>query len=214
MTRFLSLLHVIRHEILIMYNLSISDWMNAIISPIFMTIGALYMRIFSSIATYNGEFLEIILHIIFPFSQIASVEEDRINKPYRPIPSGLITIKGSKHRLVAISIIFPIIAYLIGAFGTLIQLASCHYIIIDTKLSIFELLNSELGIFKLGIFFFVMTTAQVQDLRDQKGDKFVGRKTLPLLIVEKKFEANINNGSVPYEFDLIEFILIALNASS
>ncbi|KAF0526867.1 digeranylgeranylglyceryl phosphate synthase protein [Gigaspora margarita] len=90
-----------------------------------------------------------------------------------------------------------------------------------------------------------MTTAQVQDLRDQKGDKFVGRKTLPILIgdnicrwytilmliisllviryisnnflrvmVEKKFEVNINNGSVPYEFDVIEFILIALNASS
>ncbi|RIB14791.1 hypothetical protein C2G38_2018391 [Gigaspora rosea] len=68
-----------------------------------------------------------------------------------------------------------------SAFGTLIQLVSCHYIIIDTKLSIFELLNSELGIFKLGIFFFVMTTAQIQDLRDQKGDKFVGRKTLPFL---------------------------------
>ncbi|CAG8533719.1 3805_t:CDS:2, partial [Gigaspora rosea] len=59
-----------------------------------------------------------------------------------------------------------------------------------------------------------MTTAQVQDLRDQKGDKFVGCKTLPLLLVEKKFEANINNGFVPREFDVIEFILIAFNASS
>ncbi|RIB15038.1 hypothetical protein C2G38_2094200 [Gigaspora rosea] len=52
-----------------------------------------------------------------------------------------------------------------SAFGTLIQIASCHYIIIDNKLNIFELLNT-----------------QVQDLRDQKGDKFVGCKTLPLLL--------------------------------
>ncbi|RIB26958.1 hypothetical protein C2G38_2161948 [Gigaspora rosea] len=102
----LSLLRVIRHEILIMYNVSISDWMTAIIPPLFMAI----------------------------------------------------------------------------AFGTWISLVSCYYIIIGTNLRIFELLNSELNIFKLGICFFVMTTTQVQDLRDQKGDKFVGRKTLPLLI--------------------------------
>ncbi|CAG8495698.1 2406_t:CDS:2, partial [Gigaspora rosea] len=214
----LSLLRVIRHEILIMYNVSISDWMTAIIPPLFMAI----------------------------------VEEDRINKPFRPIPSGLITIKDAKHRLVAISFIFPVMAYIIGglqllflcfmwqawvifnevfklgknafyknffsAFGTWISLVSCYYIIIGTNLRIFELLNSELNIFKLGICFFVMTTTQVQDLRDQKGDKFVGRKTLPLLIgdniFEKNFEANINNGFVPYEFGIIEFILIALNVSS
>ncbi|CAG8756381.1 35823_t:CDS:2 [Gigaspora margarita] len=236
-----------------MYNVSISDWITAIIPPIFMAIGR--------------------------FSQISSVEEDRINKPFRPIPSGLITIRDAKHRLVAISFIFPVTAYIIGglpllflcfmwqawvifnellnlgknafyknffsAFGTWIQLVGSYYIIIGTNLKIFELLNSELNIFKLGICFFVMTTAQVQDLRDQKGDKFVGRKTLPLLIgdnicrwftilmliisllviryisnnflqviVEKNFEANINNGFVPYEFGIIEFILIALNVSS
>ncbi|CAG8467377.1 4077_t:CDS:2, partial [Scutellospora calospora] len=172
-----------------MYNASISDWMTAIIPPTFMAIGALYMRIFSSISTYN-------------------VEEDRINKPFRPIPSGLITIKDAKHRLVVISIIFPIIAYMVGglsllflsfmwqawvifnevlklgenafyknffsAFGTWIQLVGCYHIIIGTNLSMFKLINSELNIFKLGICFFVMTTAQVQDLRDQKGDKLVG----------------------------------------
>ncbi|CAG8726349.1 9890_t:CDS:2 [Dentiscutata erythropus] len=208
MTRFLSLLLAIRHEILIMYYATISDWMTTIIPPMLMAIGTFYMRVFGSIATYNDEPLEI--------NQITSVEEDRINKPFRPIPSGLITVNGARYRLVAISIIFPIIAYIFGglslvflcflyqawvifnealklsknafyknlfsAFSACIQLVSCHYIIIGTKLSIFELLNSELGMFMLGIFFFAMTTAHVQDFRDQKGDKFIGRKTFPLLI--------------------------------
>ncbi|RIB09077.1 UbiA prenyltransferase family [Gigaspora rosea] len=190
MIRFLSLLLAIRHEILIMYYATISDWMTTIIPPILMAIGMI--------------------------NQITSVEEDRINKPFRPIPSGLITVKGARYRLVAISIIFPIIAYIFGglslvslcflyqawvifnevlklsknaicknlfsAFSACIQLVSCHYIIIGTKLSIFELLNSELGMLMLAIFFFAMTTAHVQDFRDQKGDRFVGRKTFPLLI--------------------------------
>ncbi|CAG8714848.1 334_t:CDS:2, partial [Gigaspora rosea] len=216
MIRFLSLLLAIRHEILIMYYATISDWMTTIIPPILMAIGAFYMRVFSSIVTYNDEPLEIVIYIIFPINQITSVEEDRINKPFRPIPSGLITVKGARYRLVAISIIFPIIAYIFGglslvslcflyqawvifnevlklsknaicknlfsAFSACIQLVSCHYIIIGTKLSIFELLNSELGMLMLAIFFFAMTTAHVQDFRDQKGDRFVGRKTFPLLI--------------------------------
>ncbi|KAF0348426.1 UbiA prenyltransferase family protein [Gigaspora margarita] len=278
MIGFLSLLLTIRHEILIMYYATISDWMTTIIPPILMAIGVFYMRVFSSIATYNYEPFEI-LFCYNRINQITAVEEDRINKPFRPIPSGLITVKGARYRLVAISIIFPIIAYIFGglslvflcflyqawvifnemlklsknafyknlfsAFSALIQLVSCHYIIIGTKLSIFELLNSELGMFMLGIFFFAMTTAHVQDFRDQKGDKFVGRKTFPLLIgdnicrwftilmliislfiiyyisnnflrvkIEKNFEGGDNNGFAPHEFNIIEFILIVLNASS
>ncbi|CAG8731908.1 9798_t:CDS:2, partial [Dentiscutata heterogama] len=52
--------------------------------------------------------------------------------------------------------------------GMWIQLASCYYIIIDTDPSIFGLLNNKPCLFKAAIFFFIMTTAQVQDMRDQE----------------------------------------------
>ncbi|CAG8848325.1 29760_t:CDS:1, partial [Racocetra persica] len=71
---------------------------------------------------------------------------------------------------------------LFSAAGMWIQLASCYYIILDTDPSLFELLSNKPCLFKFAIFFYIMTTAQVQDLGDQKGDKLIGRKTLPLLI--------------------------------
>ncbi|CAG8745817.1 8380_t:CDS:2 [Cetraspora pellucida] len=239
-SRLWSLLMTIRHEILIMYSVSVADWTTAIIPPLLMA--------------------------------IASVEEDRLNKPFRPIASGLITVEGAKCHLIAFCIIYPIIAYLVGglsslilcfmwqvwivfnetlklgknafyknlfsAVGMWIQLASCYYIILDTDPSLYELLSNKPCLYKFAIFFFIMTTAQVQDMGDQKGDKLIGRKTLPLLISDNicrwltvlmliisllvvryissiflhdVVKGIIINGLVPYEFVFVEFILITLN---
>ncbi|KAF0558085.1 UbiA prenyltransferase family protein [Gigaspora margarita] len=234
LSRLWPLLIAIRYEILIIYKVTVADWTTAIIPPLLMAIGAFYMYFFSSISTYDGGYFNAILHVISPrifrviiyftnyliffnwFNQLNSVEEDRINKPFRPIPSGLITVKGAKYHLAAFSIIYPIIAYLIGglsslclcfmwqawtvfnevlklgknafhknlfsAVGMWIQLASCYYIMVDTDPGISELLNNKPCLFKFAIFFFILTTAQVQDMGDQKGDKLSGRKTLPLLM--------------------------------
>lgn len=104
-----------------------------------MLIGAFYVRLFSSIANPINNFSPIVVIKEFGFprllkillyfttfvmvanwhNQLNNKEEDLINKPHRPIPSGLITVEGAKYRTVAISIIHPIVGYFVGGFGSL-----------------------------------------------------------------------------------------------
>ncbi|CAG8458849.1 7077_t:CDS:2, partial [Scutellospora calospora] len=65
-TNSLSLLLAINREFFIIFTASISDWMALITPPIFMAVGAFYMRILGSDTEYNGEFLETILYAVIP----------------------------------------------------------------------------------------------------------------------------------------------------
>ncbi|CAG8575415.1 2686_t:CDS:2, partial [Dentiscutata erythropus] len=149
-------------------------------------------------------------------NQFDDVEEDKLNKPFRPVPSGLVTVKGAQRRLIAFNIIFPIVSYLIGglpllisafiwqawfvtyklldlnvnalckncfsAFGAWIMFVVSSNLIIGTEFKVSKWWGCEPCPFKLSVVIFVLFTLQVQDFRDQKGDKLIGRKTLPLLI--------------------------------
>ncbi|CAG8521299.1 20677_t:CDS:2 [Dentiscutata erythropus] len=230
------ILKAIRNEVLIMFLVSITDWSTAIIPPLLMTVGAFYMHFFGSIVTspYYFSFFEIMQKILLPrlfrvaiyflsflisfnwLNQFDGVEEDKLNKPFRPVPSGLITVKGARRRLIVFNIMFPTVSYLIGglpllisaflwqtwfftyellnlsanafcknvfsAFGAWIMFVVTSNLIIGTEFKIYKWWGCEPCPFKLSVAIFVLFTLQVQDLRDQKGDKFIGRKTLPLLI--------------------------------
>ncbi|CAG8600974.1 6163_t:CDS:2, partial [Scutellospora calospora] len=182
-------------------------------------------------------------------TQISSVEEDKINKPFRPIPSGLTTVKGAKCRLMTISIIFPIVSYLLGGTLSLI-----YAFIFQIWVILYEKFNLHSNAFFKNFFttfaawtefsccyyIIIVITLQVQDFRDQKGDKFVGRKTLPILIgdkfcrlltvvtsaisllvifyisygplaFKKNLKVNAIDGFILHEFVIVEFILIVLN---
>ncbi|CAG8606017.1 32489_t:CDS:2, partial [Gigaspora margarita] len=104
-----------------------------------MLIGAFYVRLFSSIANPIDDFstIETMKHFGFPrllkivlyfttfvmvanwHNQLNNKEEDLINKPHRPIPSGLITVEGARCRTIIISIIHPIVGYFVGGFASL-----------------------------------------------------------------------------------------------
>ncbi|RUS32513.1 UbiA prenyltransferase family [Jimgerdemannia flammicorona] len=63
-------------------------------------------------------------------NQIWGVEEDKINKPDRPIPSGLVSIEGAKVRLAVSSVLYIVFAYLMagwwpGALGAVMWLTLC-----------------------------------------------------------------------------------------
>ncbi|KAF0445752.1 prenyltransferase UbiA [Gigaspora margarita] len=230
------ILKTIRKEFFIIFLVSITDWSTAVIPPLLMTVGAFYMHFFSSVATstYYFSFFEIIQKILLPrlfrvatyflsflisfnwFNQINDVEEDKLNKPFRPIPSGLVTVEGARYRLIAFNIFFPTISYLIGglpllisallwqawfvthkvfnlsanalckncfsAFGAWIMFVVTSNLIIGTEFNVSKWWLCKPCPFHLSVVIFVLFTLQVQDFRDQKGDKLIGRKTLPLLI--------------------------------
>ncbi|CAG8748249.1 7870_t:CDS:2 [Dentiscutata erythropus] len=287
-----NILKAIHKEALINFLVSITDWSTAIIPPLLMTVGAFYMQFFSSvvISPYYFSPFDIIKKILFPrlfkvaiyfssflisfnwLNQFDDVEEDKLNKPFRPIPSGLVTVEGARRRLIAFNIIFPIVSYLIGglpllisaflwqmwfvtykllnlsvnalcknffsAFGAWIMFVVTSNLITGTEFKVSKWWGCEPCPFKLSVVIFVFFTLQVQDLRDQKGDALIGRKTLPLLIgdnicrrltaiafVLSAFflygSANYFlilpgvkklNTSVPSEFTIIEIILFAVIA--
>ncbi|CAG8753088.1 17797_t:CDS:2 [Dentiscutata erythropus] len=231
-----NILKAIHNEAFIMIFLSITDLLAAVIPPLLMAAGAFYMHFFSSVVTsnYYFSFFEIIQKILLPrlfriviyfssflisfnwLNQINDMDEDRLNKPFRPVPSCLVTVEGARCRLIALNIIYPTVSYLIGglpllisafiwqawfvtfkifgidanafcknffsAFGTWIMYVVTANLIIGTQFNASKWWSCEPCPFILSVVFSVTFTIQVQDLRDQKGDAFIGRKTLPLLI--------------------------------
>ncbi|KAI9643579.1 hypothetical protein NHQ30_008200 [Ciborinia camelliae] len=148
-----------------------------------------------------------------------SVVEDRINKPWRPIPQGKITSDQTR-RLLLVSI--PIILalnYMLGAWrqGAFIHILTWLYndlggsdevfvreLIISIAYGFFNsgsltvAVGPGYSINELGIIWTVivsgviLTTMQVQDLKDQEGDRTRGRKTIPLFLGEKVSRVSIS----------------------
>lgn len=157
-----------------------------------------------------------------------AVEEDKINKPWRPIPSGRITSEQARRAML---VLIPVVLAFNYAMGTLNEamgifvltwmyndLGGGDELSRDAIIAIaFALFNggslrlaipspseSLLGDMPSGnpspyhyeissrgytwlaiISGAVWTTMQVQDLKDQEGDRLRGRKTIPLLFGER-----------------------------
>lgn len=147
-------------------------------------------------------------------NQTVSVEEDTINKPYRPIPAGLLTLTQAKVRLFLSICLSPII---IGALSGpwaafwiicwIIWVTFCyvwpkpnsfffrnafsavgHVILLrlmnEIVSSHFPNVNTRLDL-DLANAALAMGTVHVQEFHDVDGDRKSGRQTLPLLLSEK-----------------------------
>ncbi|CAG8645330.1 1738_t:CDS:2 [Dentiscutata erythropus] len=209
---FTDIKNAILHEVLVIYRVSISDWTTTIIPTSFMLIGAFYARFFNSIETPidNTSPIEAMKHIGFPrlskiilyfstfvmvtdwHNQLNNKEEDLINKPHRPIPSGLITIQGARLRTIAISIIHPIVGFFVGSFPSLFgALLWLGWVTLYMKFNVHANALSKNLYTAFGSWIQLVTAYHLiigTDLNvdewwgDQDGDMLVGRKTLPLLI--------------------------------
>ncbi|CAG8438051.1 9770_t:CDS:2 [Dentiscutata heterogama] len=272
----IKILKAIRNEVFIMSFVSIVDLPATVVPPLLMTSGNLTFDcainlLFLVLRDYTSTLISS-RYILLRINQFDGVEEDKLNKPFRPVPSGLVTVEGARHRLIAFNIIFPTVSYLIGglplfisaflwqtwfvtfklfdlsanalcknffsAFGAWIMFVVASNLIIGTEFNVSNWWGREPCPSKLSVVIFVLLTLQIQDLRDQKGDEFIGRKTLPLLIGDNICRwltalalvlsafilyGSVNyylilpgvknlNKSVPLEFTIIEIVLFAVAA--
>jgi 4-hydroxybenzoate polyprenyltransferase len=137
-------------------------------------------------------------------NQLAGVEEDRINKPFRPLVSGLSSRRGAVIRAVVVSAAFPLVAWRLGVLPWALgwqalylpnNLAGWARSWLYKDLVIGLGTTVELGaawqlaapipamawrwIITLSAAVFLLIP--LQDLRDLAGDAAVGRRTFPMV---------------------------------
>ncbi|MGB8841923.1 MAG: UbiA family prenyltransferase, partial [Aliidongia sp.] len=141
-------------------------------------------------------------------TQIFGIEEDKHNKPERPIPSGVISLDGARRRAWIITCVFVIVGIVLNviiysslwiilvllysytscskncALKTLIAcLGVCSQYFVVAYIS--GISCKSIWLWVLEMFFIVTITMSVQEFRDIIGDAAVGRRTLPIAMGEK-----------------------------
>lgn len=150
-------------------------------------------------------FAALAIYVFDVSNQLAGIEEDRLNKPGRPLPAGLLTPRQARRRLVAAAL--PLL--LVAAIGQVIAAAVCWIALAwlnnQARLARNGAAKSALVGFQAfvqlaaawritaplppralawiiltsGLLAFLMP---LQDLRDVPGDMAVGRRTLPVAL--------------------------------
>jgi 4-hydroxybenzoate polyprenyltransferase len=168
-------------------------------------------------------------------TQIFGIEEDKHNKPERPIPSGMISIEGARRRSWIITCVFVIIGILLNVFicsSLWIVLVLLYSYTASSKNFILKTLIACLGVcsqyfvvsYISGIswksiwlwasemFFIVTMTMSVQEFRDIIGDAAVGRRTLPIVMGEKNARISVAFACISSAF-IYHFFLIKYNSA-
>lgn len=136
-------------------------------------------------------------------NQITGVEEDRLNKPFRPLVTGDSTMRGAKRRLAAVHVLFPALGLLLGVveWALLWQLLfMLHYAwgghrhwlpknllialgVVSQLAAAWQMVTPITG----AVWQWIGTMAAmtfliigVQDLRDVEGDRTLNRRTMPI----------------------------------
>ena len=141
-------------------------------------------------------------------NQIVGVEEDRRNKPDRPIVAGMVTRQGAQVRMYVVMLLFALIGQLLSIglwtalwllvvllhnqcgwsshwFGKHLCMAVGVLAELAAAWQIMGPLNLRALIW-LGVIALVMfPLVAVQDLRDMRGDDAIGRRTFPLVFGER-----------------------------
>lgn len=141
-------------------------------------------------------------------NQIEGVEEDRINKPDRPLPSGLVTLSAARIRLVVFTALFLAVGAWLGVFRWAL-LWTVTYLLLNFYGHRHWFLKNSLPMSAgalamlcaaweivlpmtaigwqtvLTIAGFVALTSPIQDFRDIDGDRVMERKTLPISLGER-----------------------------
>jgi 4-hydroxybenzoate polyprenyltransferase len=139
-------------------------------------------------------------------TQITGAEEDRINKPERPIPAGLVSARGAFLRWISVMIVYAGLGWFLGvlkwvllweavtvmyAYGGLdrhwftknfVAMALGTTAQLGAAWELVTPLNPAAWRGVLVISVLAGVTALVQDFRDVEGDRATGRRTLPIAI--------------------------------
>lgn len=154
-----------------------------------------------------------------------SVAEDKLNKPWRPIPSGLITMNQARRLMLAAVPATLALNYVLGVWrqGVFILILTWLYndlrggdeafareLIISVAYGLFNNGSLEIAMNGSGntqrytsspegilwtaiISGVILTTMQVQDLKDMEGDRGRGRKTIAIFLGEP-----VSRGSIAF----------------
>lgn len=137
-------------------------------------------------------------------NQAAGVAEDQINKRFRPMASGAMTVRGGWVRYGVATLAFPALAYALGVlpYALVWQASSAAYNLLGaSRHFVCRSFVMVAGVFAQQAAAWGMVTSispivwqwictvtaasfvffNVQDLRDAHGDSAVGRRTLPLI---------------------------------
>lgn len=137
-------------------------------------------------------------------NQIAGIEEDRLNKPDRPLVTGLISYRGAQQRWLASMVLYALCGWQFGVLEWVFlwQLVtmlynfggwSSHWLTKNLSMALgslaqlacawqlIEPITPEARRWVILLSFVVFAIIAVQDLRDIAGDRAAGRRTLPLV---------------------------------
>ncbi|KAF7313901.1 UbiA prenyltransferase [Mycena chlorophos] len=174
----------VAHEIRVFWGFTKRDWSASMIPGLMYTIAAL--RSLDStpsaefVARALGRSLLYFMLYIYNFdiaNQIIGVAEDRINKPDRPLASGLVSMQGAYIRWYLTTILhlhWTTKNLLFMSTGSLVLLQSAWGIVAPIPIR-----QTRWAFLLSGVFGIV---ASIQDMRDVDGDKATGRQTLPIVL--------------------------------
>lgn len=167
---------------------------------------------------------------IYTLNDIYDLKEDRINAPYRPLPSGLVTMREASVLVVVYFALSLALAFLVGSVTFFLDILLCilgiaysvppirlkrmifSYSIVGSGFFLSTLMGATVAIptFKavyLASIIFLMVTGllPIKDFRTMEGDKAVGIRTLPLRIGKRRTAKLM----APTSFIVVGMVIIA-----
>nr|A0A1V0QSA9.1 RecName: Full=Polyprenyl transferase eriF; AltName: Full=Erinacine biosynthesis cluster protein F [Hericium erinaceus]ARE72243.1 UbiA prenyltransferase [Hericium erinaceus] len=201
----------VAHEIDIFFSFSWRDWSASIIPGSIFAVGAmrgLTLPLTTLVARYIFLVTWLTPYIYFftLLNQVTSVDEDMINKPNRPIPSGKVTLQGAQRRSIAAFSVFLGVALYepsllpetlcwisttaflcLTSYGNhwfgknCIAMATGAWALLSASWKAISPSTPTSDTRIYAMCGWAALTTHIQDLRDVKGDAAVGRMTLPLV---------------------------------
>ncbi|PPR07483.1 hypothetical protein CVT26_013453 [Gymnopilus dilepis] len=223
-------LRFLTREFDIFLGFSWRDWSTTIIPGSIFSIGAmrqgthLHSNPLTLLANYTFLVFWLTPYIYFfnLSNQITGVDEDQINKPDRPIPSGKVTLAGAKVRwsaalaaflgiaLYETSILPETLCWIATVAFLCLTEAGNHWFgkncvamtagtwaLLSTSWKAIAPATSQSERYVVAIAVWSGLLTHIQDLRDIKGDTAVGRKTLPLVVGDGQCRFIITFAMVP-----------------
>jgi 4-hydroxybenzoate polyprenyltransferase len=199
---------ILRKEISLFLGFSWRDWSATIIpSGIFALGGLKDLTCYTAIWRYLLVVIWVTLYIYSfnLFTQSLSVEEDRINKPDRPIPSGQVSVDAALKRcgivwalffaisafnthIICEEIVWVILTVFLGATKAgghwigknVIGMSVGSWALLSPSRKLLGPLNTQSSRHILAMSAWAALITNAQDFRDHEGDVRVGRKTIPI----------------------------------
>jgi 4-hydroxybenzoate polyprenyltransferase len=159
--------------------------------------------------TYGVLYFWLYAYVFCLSNQLTGIEEDRINKPHRPLVVGAVSIRGAQWRWIAVMGAFTIVGWLLGVlpWAVLWQIVlilhnfggwarrwygknlAMSLGIVAQLAAAWQLVGPLTPMAWRWIVFIaaaVFVLISIQDLRDLEGDRREGRRTFPVVFGEQR----------------------------